>query len=539
MAAARSKSPVQKDLMFFAMLSAGILSLIYLGLNLFGIGGDAFIFNLNNTPSAVLGVLLAGYSFYTWNKIGGKSSSKNLWLGLSIGWALWALAETWWAVASLITAEIPYPSIADLFWVVGYPPMYVALWLLFRSLPTAIGWRRWSFIVGISILTVAWTAAFILFPTLTNYDPALLLQSILNLLYPLVDLVLLVFSLWIFFAFQQGVYRKIWIWLSVGFLLHSIGNLLFSFATNSNLYYPNGTTNLLSTVGVDVPYNLSFLAWGIGVLLFRTTQATHLAYPGFEGALPAIPNIDLLVFTKGDDTVTHFSHNFKDVFAAELEKNTRLDRLLGISVVQSGAIGAEMRRKNHLSDRLILVKTRFGPQQARLCGLPLRPPGGDYEGGIYLVRVMISRNAGGGGLDEYEQSILDNLKKLSGWKEPDDEDVKRFLEAYFSAYLKALNNHALVNGGGHVAEALILELRTLCQQHAWKVLVQADGGLDTRASSLAETKIALPYLLESAKNYTANLFDEQTISARIQLVDSWFTPIEHENILTWLGKAES
>src|SRR5688572_20576685 len=99
---------------------------IYIAINFFRIGGDSFVINLNYliVLPLVLGVTIL--AFRVWGQTKAGNSSRPLWLGLAIGWGMWAIAELWWAIAAAIGHEVPYPSWADFFWLLGYIPIYFA-----------------------------------------------------------------------------------------------------------------------------------------------------------------------------------------------------------------------------------------------------------------------------------------------------------------------------------------------------------------------------------------------------------------------------
>src|SRR5258706_124832 len=182
--------------------------------------------------------LLTLFALVLSRKIGGSSRNRLLWRGLFIGWALWTVAQLYWGIASIIGQEIPYPSWADFFWIAGYLPMYIALWERLRLLPkiTSLAQRSviWIFILLVLIITL-W---FVLIPIVQNNDPSAIFESVLNILYPLMDIVLLILVLRIFLIYQPGNYGRVWSWLSAGFILMTLSDLTFSYATTAGLYYP-------------------------------------------------------------------------------------------------------------------------------------------------------------------------------------------------------------------------------------------------------------------------------------------------------------
>jgi len=52
---------------------------------------------------------------------------------------MWFLGEAIWAGYTLIlNVEIPYPSVADVFWLGGYVPFFVALYLYVKTFGSAL-----------------------------------------------------------------------------------------------------------------------------------------------------------------------------------------------------------------------------------------------------------------------------------------------------------------------------------------------------------------------------------------------------------------
>ncbi|HET7144249.1 MAG TPA: hypothetical protein VFI68_09540, partial [Anaerolineales bacterium] len=240
------------------------LVVVYIAVNIFRIGGDAFVINLNNNIVNPLALGVTVLALMISLQIGGKGQNRLLWWGLTIGWTLWTIAQFWWGIAAMIGQEVPYPSGADFFWLVGYLPMYFALWERIRSLPLQSNPMQKAGIWFSILLSGGWTIAFVIIPILQYNDPSALLESVLNILYPLADLILLILVLRIFFTYQQGLSGRAWGWISTGFIFTSLSDLIFSYATTAELYYPDGQANLISTIGVDVIYNLGYLFWVIG-----------------------------------------------------------------------------------------------------------------------------------------------------------------------------------------------------------------------------------------------------------------------------------
>lgn len=244
-----------------------LLCIGYVVLNVIKFGGDnsqtIFINTVLIPPLALLVTLMA---FLLMLQVVPSFRTRALWLGLVLGFACWTIAETIWAIAFIKNQEAPYPSLADLFWFIGYFPMYIALWLRLRSITEKPGRMNEIIIVVISLFFIALTFFGILLPILQNFDPSAALESALNLFYPLADTILIILALRILFTARQGTFAQSWFWISLGFIFSSVSDLFFTYSSGLGVYYPNGQANLISVYLVDVPYTLSYLFFLIGML---------------------------------------------------------------------------------------------------------------------------------------------------------------------------------------------------------------------------------------------------------------------------------
>lgn len=60
---------------------------------------------------------------------------RTIWTLIGGGLAFWFLGElSWWIFEVVLGVKVPFPSIADAFWVPGYVPLFIGLLLSFRQL---------------------------------------------------------------------------------------------------------------------------------------------------------------------------------------------------------------------------------------------------------------------------------------------------------------------------------------------------------------------------------------------------------------------
>ena len=102
----------------------GMLVLFYFLINLLVIGGDTFVYQLNTFLVSPLSILTSGMALLLWRQMKAGAQSQYIWGGLLIGWIFWMVAELLWAFY-LLKGQDPYPSLADLFFLLGYVPMSI------------------------------------------------------------------------------------------------------------------------------------------------------------------------------------------------------------------------------------------------------------------------------------------------------------------------------------------------------------------------------------------------------------------------------
>ncbi len=204
----------------------------------------------------------------TWQKVGTERHKRLLWAGILIGWALWALAEVIYSLYSILGREAPFPSIADIFWMVGYLPMGLGLYLRSRTMPMKPTPSQTITIAVFSLVTILVAAIFVFWPTFKSFDPSTPMENLINIAYPVEDCLLLIVVWRLFFTYEKGEHGFGWRLLAIGFIFLTIGDLMYLYTNSTNpiLYYPDLQANLISRFGADVPYSFSYLLWMLGFL---------------------------------------------------------------------------------------------------------------------------------------------------------------------------------------------------------------------------------------------------------------------------------
>ncbi|MDP1808155.1 MAG: hypothetical protein Q8L35_01285 [Actinomycetota bacterium] len=240
---------------------ATIISMIYLGLGVtvyIACPGAGFLLIFGDTmpviaaAGALAATLLAASSFRP------GEPHKKVWQLLAIGLLFYLLGElSWWIGEVVLEQKVPYPSIADVFWLAGYFPFFAGFVLNFRHLDIKLEWRSialWFLPLGVIAATSFY---FIFLPVLAGKIPAL--EKFLDLAYPIEDILLLAAAFLTLTGLSYGVLNRPWKLIVAGFILMLIADLLYSYLSFIGLYRTGSFTDLAWVAG--------YLLIGIGALL--------------------------------------------------------------------------------------------------------------------------------------------------------------------------------------------------------------------------------------------------------------------------------
>lgn len=112
---------------------AATIAVIFSVVNLFVIGGDSFVIALGDVAPIILSILTFTTVIILWRTFAPGTASRKLWAWFMVGWGLWAIGEILYVVLGYILDEIPYPSLADIAYIVGTIFLIIGLILRLRQ----------------------------------------------------------------------------------------------------------------------------------------------------------------------------------------------------------------------------------------------------------------------------------------------------------------------------------------------------------------------------------------------------------------------
>jgi len=151
-------------------------------------------------------------------------------VGLFFGVFLWFLGDMTWAIyETILHVSIPYPSFADTFYLAAYVPIAVGIVQFLWAFRAGLRRKRVFIALGVGLLWLGLAYAFLVGPIVMS--PEDLLTKTYDVAYPVLDSMLAVLAIFIFFTFKGGKTARPWVWLSLGLLLNALADIAFSLGT--------------------------------------------------------------------------------------------------------------------------------------------------------------------------------------------------------------------------------------------------------------------------------------------------------------------
>ena len=205
--------------------------------------------NIVFAPVAFAPVVVA---FETSRRYGWEFRSKlgRVWSMFLTGLFLWFLGELVWAIYVLaFKIDIPYPSVADVFYLLGYLPLFCGFVMYLMQFRPALSLKTARLGLFIATVVIILTIAFLYRPIVnSSRDPVTIS---LDLLYTTLDLIILIFSVQIFVftlsysSLLGGGLWKALLFLVIGAILNAGADILFSYLELLGVYYEGHPSELL------------------------------------------------------------------------------------------------------------------------------------------------------------------------------------------------------------------------------------------------------------------------------------------------------
>lgn len=239
------------------LIFAGILMAVQTGI--YFIVQDEGSLSLSNDLSAVFSSLAA-----TLGMVYGAVSSNHFdrklgraWRLFALAMGVWTIGDVIWAVYDLGLGEVPYPSIADAFYlstyvffflgILKYPRPYQASSEVQTVEAVDAGWIWLDiFIIIFSATGLFWN--FLIGPALQDSQQSMF-AVLVNAAYPFGDLLLIASITLIIFLPRSPLWLKPMYFMLAGHTFSVVGDGFFAFQTTNEIYTSSAFVNILFSAG--------------------------------------------------------------------------------------------------------------------------------------------------------------------------------------------------------------------------------------------------------------------------------------------------
>ena len=225
--------------LFFAVLGSGLVVALWL-FSRFGGAGES----LNTAVSDFGGVIVISLCALAVIRSAfqlGAGPLRTQWLFIGAGVASFAMGDLVWAYIEVIRgAEVPYPGLPDAFYLLQYALLGLGIMLAGVAYRGLFDIRRPALVAAASSVALSVGLWLLFLGTLWSHTESALGERILNVAYPLADMLLLagpaLFVLLITRRLQGGRLGRPWIALCGGALLLAVTDTAYSFLAAENAY---------------------------------------------------------------------------------------------------------------------------------------------------------------------------------------------------------------------------------------------------------------------------------------------------------------
>jgi len=191
--------------------------------------------------------MITTYIIYDTSKLYEAGNKNRTYLRLiAIGTLGWALGETIWVFYELVLLEAPYPSIADFFYIIAYIPIAFALFSKARDTKIEPDKGR-LIVVIIVVFDFILIALFVLIIPIFQYGDEPLV-TIISIMYPILDIILVINAGYIVAKFAGGRMEKAWLIYGLAMFTNAIADTLFGYEDWNEIYNSHSLADFLFLV---------------------------------------------------------------------------------------------------------------------------------------------------------------------------------------------------------------------------------------------------------------------------------------------------
>jgi hypothetical protein len=249
------------------LMVIAILSVLAI-LNIWQPGGERVLGLISDLLYLGAATSAAGLAFLAGSRFDRGSLQRRAWSLLGLGLGLWTVAECLWTYFQIGAGEdVPYPSVADGIWAVGYAPLILGLYLGHRALGVRLPARHRLLVLITYAAALAVFSWCLLRPMFYGPSPASPNEAFMGSYYLVGNLTLAFIGTLSLIVVWDGLIGLPWLSITLGLLLFAVSDSAFAYAVWRGTYAVGA--NWQSAV-IDVAYLTAYLA--VALAAFRQSS---------------------------------------------------------------------------------------------------------------------------------------------------------------------------------------------------------------------------------------------------------------------------
>lgn len=261
----------------------GILYILCIIVYWFGLGGDDAIF-WRNTVYLLPPLVAVCAGMTTLYEFGLSGTRAKTLIYLMFGLVCWLVGEILFFSYAVIFHTDPFPSLADVFYLIGYLGFFIALLNEIRTSSIKVNTVAPSVLFLFAIASFAFALGFAYFGIYLAYNPIeSLMANIISISYGVGDLILLLTSMMMLilaWEYRGGRLSRMWTLLFFSFLMMLCGDILYAIHT---VAYTSEVWLYKSLIDTFFMGSYLLFAWGLFDFGFSLKETKKHISEGFVG----------------------------------------------------------------------------------------------------------------------------------------------------------------------------------------------------------------------------------------------------------------
>jgi hypothetical protein len=488
-------------------------------ISVFRIGGDDFVSGMFDYIAPVYAIVATLALFWAWKTSGPKGVIRSIWGWMTLSLLIWTIAELLWTYYAIQSQEaIPSPSLADYVWIVGYVPMLLALFIRMRSFQVNLT-RRQTTVLVISSAVFIILGALIIIPNLIlNADPAGWQETSINVFYTVGNLLIVWFSLGIFYIVQRGRLSLVWKFILAANIISAVSDLLYFYASLNEDALSKSTFYAIY-VAYNIPYLSSYLLTALGMLAnqftINTTQQDTSPLPGQAETNSGL----VLLFTNVENKIVGASQNFTSLAGVVNVKELSgrpLHELLGIEPWVVANLMEAGGKKGYISSYPVEIRIAGHDHlQASITAISDKSSA-DLFNGLNIVMRVQAHGLELAELDAEFETIAQRILTDTGQTSRDNITN---LNEYFKAQVLGLYRMVTSLGGSSVAQTMMDGFNRTARNNNWNIEFRQKDIFVPPIYTEEQLGQAFSLLLKDIKDYAADVVNAQVVADEIMNIE--------------------